>query len=322
MFCLIYFIHIFICTTLFIFFSPEILTLSISLAPSYHSQYVMLLMEEEVPDNVDALPIFETQEWIGVGKKYTLSNIPLHVHFQKEWQLIIPKTYLIHFPAVNLPVTEFIEITLPTQSTEVIMTSTKVWFSKDPPHVNMAGFLTRPTPPKVFLDSLTNSFGQAWLDGSLSIVDQRYNDSRDHLPLWVLAFWQKMAGVVEKQVLWERSCWWLDSEDTKARGKDDISEKIQLARTQLSSLGWDIPMQYQRGMVSSSVVSTLLGTAWLGDEHVDIMMEELAARLALYPELASKVIIAPLAFQIQINHNAKVKTYMKNNSRLLHHYQK
>ena len=66
-------------------------------------------MEEEVPDNVDALPVqvFETQEWIGVRKKYILSDIPLHVHFQKGQQLI-PNTYLIHFPAVNLPVTEFI----------------------------------------------------------------------------------------------------------------------------------------------------------------------------------------------------------------------
>ena len=53
---------------------------------------------EEVPDNVDALPVLETQEWIGVRKKYILSDIPLHVHFQKEQQLIIPSTYLIHFP--------------------------------------------------------------------------------------------------------------------------------------------------------------------------------------------------------------------------------
>ena len=39
------------------------------------------------------------------------------------------------------------------------------------------------------------------------------------------------------------------------------------------------------------------------------MMEELAARSAADPDLASKVIIAPLAFQTQIYNNAKVKTY-------------
>ena len=50
-----------------------------------------------------------------------------------------------------------------------------------------------------------------------------------------------------------------------------------------------------------------------------MMMEELAARLAANPDIASKVIIAPLGFQIQIN-NAKVKTYTKNNSPLLHRY--
>ena len=63
-----------------------------------------------------------------------------------------------------------------------------------------------------------------------------------------------------------------------------------------------------------------LRTVWLSDEHI---MEELAARLAVdLIQTASKVIIAPLAFQIQINNNAKVKTYTKNNSPLLHRYHK
>ena len=71
-------------------------------------------------------------------------------------------------------------------------------------------------------------------------------------------------------------------------------------------------MRYQRfgGEVSSSVLSVLLSTVWLSDEHINMMMEELAARLAADPDTASKVIIAPLVFQIQIN-NAKVKTYTK-----------
>jgi len=51
-------------------------------------------------------------------------------------------------------------------------------------------------------------------------------------------------------------------------------------------------------------------------------MEELVVRLALDPETASKTIVALFTFQIQINNNSKVKAYTKNNSLLLHHYQK
>jgi Ulp1 protease family, C-terminal catalytic domain len=72
----------------------------------------------------------------------------------------------------------------------------------------------------------------------------------------------------------------------------------------------------------SSILSALLSTVWLSNKHINMMMEELAARLATDPDIASKVIIAPLAFQIQINNNAKVKTYTKNNSPLLHRYHK
>jgi hypothetical protein len=161
-------------------------------------------------EDLDSLPPFNAREWIGVRKKYVLSEIPLQVHFQMRQQLVIPHAHLAHFPAVDLPVVKFIKLQLPVQSTEIITTTTKTWFSKDIPNLDTTTFFTRPIPVKTFLDSLASSFGQAWLDGSQSIVDQRYNDGRDRLPLWALAFWQKMAEIVEKQVLWKRSYRWLD----------------------------------------------------------------------------------------------------------------
>lgn len=200
------------------------------------------------------------------------------------------------------------------------MTSTKTWFSKATPNLDVTSFFTRPIPAKSFLDSLGSSFGQAWLDGSKSIVDQQYNDG---LPLWALAFWQKMVGIVEKQVLWRRSCRWLDSKAGKARGDNDLLDVIQSAHKKLSmTLGWDVPMHYQKGEITSSLLAILLSTAWLGDEHISMMMEELTARLALDPELSSKIIIAGLAFPVQINNNAKAKSYTKSNSCLLYCYQK
>ena len=276
--------------------------------------------KELLSNNLDALPAFRAEEWIGNRKTFSLSQTPLHVLQEKHNQLIIPDAHLIHFPAMDLPVTKFIELPLPAQSMEIITTAAKIWFSKDVPHTNVKSLLARPIPSKDFLAALNKIFGQVWLDGSKSIIDWRYNNGRDRLPLWALTFWQRMGGITEKQVTWKRSTRWLCTEEAKIKSQDTISNEIWLAQQELSVLGWDIKMCYQRGEVSSSILSALLSTVWLSDEHINMMMEELATWLAADPDIASKVIITPLMFQIQINNNAKVKTYTKNNSPLLHHY--
>lgn len=278
--------------------------------------------EELLSNDLDALPAFVADEWIGTGKTFSFSQSPLHVLQEKCNQLIIPDTHLVHFPTTDLPVTKFIELPLPTQSTEIITTAAKIWFSNDMPFTDVKCLLARPIPSKDFLAALGKIFGQAWLNGSKSIIDWRYNDGRDRLPLWALTFWRRLEEIIEKQVMWKRSTRWLHTEEAKIKDQDTISNEIWLAHQELSTLGWDIKMCYQRGEVSSSILSALLSTVWLNDEHINMMMEELAARLAADADLASKVIIAPLAFQIQINNNAKVKTYTKNNSPLLHRYRK
>jgi hypothetical protein len=279
-----------------------------------------MLPAESPSDDLDALPAFDAHTWIGTGKIFSASQTPLHVLYEKYNQLKIPDVHLVHFPALDLPVTQFTALLLPAQSTEIIITAAKIWFSKDEPCTDVTCLLARPIPHKDFLAALNKSFGQSWLDGSRSIIDQRYNDGRDRLPLWALTFWQKMAEVTEKQAAWKRSARWLDTEEAKIKRKDTTSNELQLARRELSILGWDVTMDYQRGGVSSSVLSALLSTVWLSDEHINMMMEDLGARLALDPDMSSRIIIASLAFQIQINNNAKVKTYTKNNSPLLYRY--
>ena len=87
----------------------------------------------EEPNNLDTLPAFAAEKWIGTGKTFSFSQSPLHVLQEKHNQLMIPDGHLIHFPATDLPVTIFIELSLPKQSTEIITTATKIWFSKDIP---------------------------------------------------------------------------------------------------------------------------------------------------------------------------------------------
>jgi hypothetical protein len=76
-----------------------------------------------------------------------------------------------------------------------------------------------------------------------------------------------MAGVTEKKTAWKRSYCWLHTKGTKAKGRDSISNEIQLAQKELLTLGWDVTMRYQGGEVSSSILSALLSRVCLGDEH-------------------------------------------------------
>lgn len=48
------------------------------------------LPEELLSNNLDVLPTFRAEEWIGNGKIFSLSQTPLHVPQAKHNQLIIP----------------------------------------------------------------------------------------------------------------------------------------------------------------------------------------------------------------------------------------
>jgi hypothetical protein len=166
-------LHCSICISL-AFFAVFILRPSFRCPPTYLSKHVMLPAESPPDDSsneLDALPAFDAHTWIGTGKIFSVSEIPLHVLQEKYNQLEIPDNHLVHFPAVDLPVTQFTSLLLPTQSTEIITTVAKIWFSKDEPCTDVTCLLARPIPPKDFLAALGKSFGQSWLDGSRSISD-------------------------------------------------------------------------------------------------------------------------------------------------------
>lgn len=270
-------------------------------------------------DDVAILPPFVRADWIGTGKQFT-SALPQQVLAEKQRQLIIPDSYCTHFPSPTVPVSQFIELNLPMQSTEIITTSTTLWFSKESVRDNIQILMNRPVSSREFLADLNDAFGQAWLDGAQSVVDWRYNDGRERFPLWVMSFWQKTADVIERQSLWKRSCRWLNVEKTKSK-HESMSHQISMAERALADLGWDVALSYQRGAVSSSTLSGLLSTAWLNDEHINMMLEDLAKTLADIPVLASHIIIAPLAFTVQINNTAKNTSYTKQNAGLLYKYQ-
>ena len=146
-----------------------------------------------------AVPSFIKSEWIGIGKKYPTTDTPLEVVWARAELLKIPETQAGHLPSPNIPITQFLHIQFPPQSSEIITVKPQAWFSNDTPTTNIGFLMKRPIPPRQFLLKLEGAMGQAWFDGAKSILDTRFNNSQDRLPLWVISFWKTIADMVAKQ---------------------------------------------------------------------------------------------------------------------------
>lgn len=148
------------------------------------------------------------------------------------------------------------------------------------------------------------------------MVDQQFNNSTKHFPLWVITFWQQIGDITNKQVVWGRSIKWLDLEAKKAN--DELTKvEICMPQTELSMMGWNAPLTYCHGQVTTLTLSMLLSTVWLSDDHIDMMMEELAAQIAADPKLAAECVVAPLGFSSVIKAANFKKRYTKRDTPLL-----
>jgi len=164
---------------------------------------------------VDDDELFEEKEWIGRGKKYDWAVLPGYVTSAKNSSLEIPDFFARQapLPQETLSISNFLSFKLPRLSSEIISTKTSAWFSTDSPTTNTNVLLSRPVPAPEFIKNLETVYSQAWLDGAKSVVDQRFNDGADRLPLWSISFWKEVIWCHEAQALWKTSMLWLERED-------------------------------------------------------------------------------------------------------------
>ncbi|KAJ6459147.1 hypothetical protein C8R47DRAFT_1028273 [Mycena vitilis] len=263
-------------------------------------------------------PPFDPDIWIGKGKKFPKKATQFEVHDALADVLKLPDTHTSLIPAPDLPLPEFIQLSFPKQSTALVFSKPQSWFSKDPPTTAIDCLLTRPIPSLALLGDLEKAVGQAWLDGSRSIVDSRYNEGRDRLPLWGLTLWIELARVVRDQKMWQRSGHWLTTELGKAGLESSDREALMTANSLLGTLGWDTRIQGEWTMASLAIILT---DAWLSDDHINMMMIDLSARVAADPELAAKLLIAPLAFSEAIKTGAAKAKYTREETPLLSKYE-
>jgi hypothetical protein len=217
--------------------------------------------------------IFVAKDWIKAGKKYTQS-LPQVVQEAKRAVLATPRTFLERatIPSPEMPVVEFIQHNLPHVSSEIIITEPSKWFSHDTPTTNLDLLLTRSVPATEFVAKLEEAAGQEWFDGATSIIDHRFNDGADRLPLWVLSFWRHVIQVREIQTLWRKGWIWLEKEKGKGEPSASVQQACQLLQI---SLAWGIKMSHCQNSVWTWALTRFLGTLWLNDEHISMMVEEL-----------------------------------------------
>ncbi|KAJ7292486.1 hypothetical protein C8J57DRAFT_1456964 [Mycena rebaudengoi] len=269
-------------------------------------------------DDLDDYPPFVPSEWIGVNKKFPEDPTPT-IYYARNAILEIPASEIVA-PAPGLPVRGFVDMSLPPQSSSLIFSESKLWFSTEAPTTNVSVLRTRPVPPKEILEALSRKFSQAWFDGTKSICDPRFNDGTDRFPLWTLMWWKDMAKLVEKQAKWKRSIKWLESERDKSKDVETTGA-VNGALEMLRTLGWNKPLNYLRGNVTTMDLAELLATVWLRTDHIDIMMEEIAAQVESDPKLSDKVVVASLSFEYDIKATGKGKSYPKKSSGLLRSYE-
>ena len=267
-------------------------------------------------DDVDES--FVEKEWIGKGRKYDWAELPAFVTNARREIMAIPQNFYqgSGLPNPNISVIEFLSKNLPHISAELIHSKTNTWFSTNEPNIGYDILLSRSVPSGDFIKKLDAASGQAWFDGAKSVVDHRFNNGRDRLPLWIISFWKEVARCQGLQSLWNESISWLDREGSRSKGKTP-PELIQQAQKLLGSVAWDSRMSFCNGMVSTPELAKFLGTYWLSDEHINMMVEELLLDLNNNPK--HKVQLVSLSFVMEISRvheklklsdSAKKKTWL------------
>jgi len=269
---------------------------------------------------VDAVNSFKESEWIGLGKKY--QDVPPEVSDECNRALWIPESHFKqNLPACDTSVTELIALKLPEVSDSIRKMKISIWFSKDMPITDPECLRMRHVPPEKVLTQLLSAFGQEWLDGAKSIVDPRFNDGRDRLPLWTIRFWKKMAGVISDRDKWAKGYQWLERQ---RGGKHDevTKEAVEEALQTLDTIHWKKKLKYCRGTVDTRCLTTLLGNGWLSDDHINIMMEEHSHAVRGDASLKDQVIVAPVQFSEEIRNNGETGIYeRKKGAGLLWRYE-
>lgn len=108
-----------------------------------------------------------------------------------------------------------------------------------------------------------------------------------------------MNIIISKRATWRQAEDWL----TRWERGPGFLEEADHARILMGSLAWGARIQALGSDAGAENLAKLLSEMWLDDEHVNMLVQEIYARVRLVPKLARDVVVLPLAFQ-QVLRNA------------------
>ncbi|KIJ59916.1 hypothetical protein HYDPIDRAFT_32656 [Hydnomerulius pinastri MD-312] len=256
---------------------------------------------------------FISAEWIGKGKKYDTNILPSFVVDARFATTALPAAQQSWIPSPSLSVSQILTLSLPAPSSTIVTVTAKRWFSEDRPDEDFTYLSSRPIPPNDVIKELEGAFGQAWLNGAQSMIDPRFNDGRDRLPLWVLTFWKEMNTVIRAQSTWRASEVWLSAESRTT----ESTQVMAKARELLSVLPWKADVGYG---TTTLVFAQLLGTQWLSDDVMDQMMDNLASQVCSVASTA-KALVGSSKLAMVLELVAPSWDFSAKNARILSQYE-
>lgn len=172
---------------------------------------------------------FRISEWIGIGKSYP-KDPPRHVIDARAQLLSIPTSFQRHLPPPSASINKFVKWVMPSTKSSLINIVPSLWFSKDPPLTTAECILTRSVPSDKLVEALDSALGQAWFDGAKSVVDPRYNNGNDRLPLWVIGFWKQTTMNSKTKEEWEKTMQWLSDVEAELKPESEMYKMIEVVR--------------------------------------------------------------------------------------------
>lgn len=256
-------------------------------------------------------PIFDKDKWIQQhGRIFPVdaSKVSLELEaFQRAAMRIPDEDRARLLPRPNLSVGSFLSIDLPAKCTTLIHVSALKQFTTDMPLADVSCLKTRKLPSLEFVEDAAKAIGQALLNDAQCINDPNYKGTG--LPVWGVQYWIEMHQALKMQTLWRQNLEWLDRHNNGSGGQQSLDQ----SRALLLGLPWTIELHAEGFQESTRLrapggitytsaedLTRMLSDRMISTSLMDIMVEEIAARVRSDITLSKKYEIVGLTFMNEI----------------------
>ena len=215
---------------------------------------------------------FTLEEWIGTGRVLPADPNAIPTNLTKLFESLqdVPRTVKAMYPSPDLDVKNFLTFVLPERTYSLPKIHVDTCFSHCMPNESGEILISRPLPPRHFIDKLGLRFQQAVLDKMTALVDPAFPGS--YLPFWSIRFWKDMWAAHDVQVKWKGAIEWLEEVSiSEGSGK----ELFICARQSLETLRWneDTDISGANRTTTLDFASYLSHDAMMHTIHIDMMFE-------------------------------------------------